>query len=215
MISRLQFITQETDQYNHLQAIEAACNAGVQWVQLRVKDKSENEVLALAIEAKKITDRFNTKLIINDKPEVARKVNAYGLHLGKEDMKIDEARKIVGNTMIIGGTANTLEDIINYSFTSVNYIGLGPYRFTSTKKKLSPVLGLDGYKKILEECDQRNIKIPIIAIGGIEEKVLAQLMKTGVYGVAISSSIIKSSDIKNTIQYIKSFLDEQFVNHSG
>ncbi len=186
-IQNLQFISQSTKAFSHLEIIEQACEAGVKWVQLRIKEEAEQVILEKAKEAKKICSFHNAKLIINDHPEIAKEINADGVHLGKEDESILNARKLLGDEFIIGGTANTFEDVLDHYKNGVNYIGLGPYKFTSTKKKLSPVLGLDGYKNIIEKCSLEKIGIPIVAIGGIETKDILPIMKTGVWGIAVSS----------------------------
>jgi len=214
MIPKLHFISQETATLNHLQAIEAGCKAGVKLVQLRIKDKSAKYILRIAGEAKDICNMHGAKLIINDYPAIAKEVGAYGVHLGKEDMPVSEARKIVGD-MVIGTSANTLEDIVNYSKHKADYIGLGPFRFTATKKKLNPILGIEGYKNIMQERSKRGITTPIIAIGGIEAADIPSIIETGIHGVAMSGAIVNSTDIPQTIKQIHSFLKEpEYANHS-
>lgn len=211
MVSNLHFISQETPEFTHLECIEKACRAGVDWVQLRVKNKSVDEIIAIAKQAKIICDSYGIKLIINDHPYVAKAVGAYGLHLGKEDMPVTEARKIVGDKMIIGGTANTIEDIITHAKNGANYIGCGPFRFTTTKVKLSPVLGLDGYQNILKEAKRLNIHIPVIAIGGIVTEDIAAILQTGVSGIAVSSLIAFADDPKQEVSKIKVLLKGENV----
>ncbi len=206
MIAQLHFITQENEIYSHLRGITAACEAGVKWVQLRIKDKTEEEISEQSQLAREICDRYGVKLIINDYPEIAKKVNADGVHLGKNDMPVANARHIVGNKMIIGATANTLEDIISHADNGADYIGLGPFRYTSTKKNLSPILGIEGYVHIMKECARRAIDVPIIAIGGIEREDIAALMETGVYGVALSGLIVRSNDMSGEVEKINSLL---------
>ncbi|MGL4805757.1 MAG: thiamine phosphate synthase [Bacteroidales bacterium] len=132
---------------------------------------------------------MGTTFIINDDPELANEVCADGVHLGKNDMPVAEARRLMGNNTIIGGTANTFEDIERLVSEGVNYIGLGPYRFTKTKDKLSPVLGIEGYRTILAKCKEAGINTPIIAIGGITLEDIPELMKAGAHGVAMSSGL--------------------------
>lgn len=132
---------------------------------------------------------MGTTFIINDEPELANEVCADGVHLGKNDMPIEEARRMLGNNMIIGGTANTFEDIQRLVAAGVSYIGLGPYRFTKTKDNLSPVLGIEGYRTILAKCKEEGINTPVIAIGGITLEDIPELMKTGIHGVAMCSSL--------------------------
>ncbi len=147
MIEKLQFISNQTKDITHLESIQTALDAGCRWIQLRVKNQSFENVLKLAENAKILCDSYQAKLIINDFPFVAKEIDAYGLHLGLDDMSIETARKIVGKKMIIGGTANTLEHILKRIKEGADYIGLGPFRFTSTKQNLSPILGLEGYQQ--------------------------------------------------------------------
>jgi thiamine-phosphate pyrophosphorylase len=188
-ISRLHYITA-----NPAHA-EKACTGGVDWIQLRVKNKSEEEWKAIAQEAKRICKMHNAKLIINDSVKLAKIIGADGLHLGKEDMPADEARKLLGPDFIIGGTANTFEDIQRLAALKVDYIGLGPFRFTQTKKNLSPLLGLHGYKELIKQCAIENITVPVIAIGGIQLNDVNNIMETGVHGIAVSSAISEPGDI--------------------
>jgi len=202
MIDKLHYISQQPSNGTHLTAIKAALSSGCKWIQLRVKDQPENMILEYALEARALCHEFGAKLVVNDHPEIALKSGAYGLHLGLQDMPIVEARQIVGNRMIIGGTANTFEHILQRVAEGADYIGLGPYRFTKTKEKLSPILGLEGYRGILERLRSAGISIPIIAIGGIEPDDIAAIMQTGVHGVAISGAITYAVDAAQTTQYI-------------
>jgi thiamine-phosphate pyrophosphorylase len=108
------------------------------------------------------------------------------------DMPPREARKILGDSFIIGGTANTFEDILHLKAEGVDYIGLGPFRFTSTKKNLSPVLGLSGYLQIMGQCRAHRINLPVFAIGGITPSDIPDIMSAGVSGVALSSTILQA-----------------------
>lgn len=189
MIENLQYITQETEHLTHIDCVREACIAGIKWIQLRVKNKSDEDYLILAKEVKIICDLYDVKLIINDNVMVALLVNAYGIHLGKSDTNPTEARHLLGENTVIGGTANTLEDVITLINNKVDYIGLGPFLFTATKKNLSPVLGLEGYYKIVQKLTELKLKDkipPIIAIGGIKTEHVKDLMKTGIYGIAVS-----------------------------
>jgi thiamine-phosphate pyrophosphorylase len=206
MIDKLQFISNQTEGLTHLGSIKIALDAGCRWIQLRVKDQPYEEVLKTAIEAKNLTEKYQAKLIINDDPFVAREIDAYGLHLGLNDIPIASARKIVGKEMIIGGTANTLENILDHIKEGADYVGLGPFRFTSTKLNLSPILGLDGYKNLTESLKNLKHSIPLIAIGGITEEDIPGILETGMYGVAISGSIINAENPKNVVYKINKIL---------
>lgn len=190
-ISPLQFITMDGAPYTHLEQVSLACQAGVPWIQLRMKEATEPLFLDTAINAKNICDQHDCRLIINDRVSVARTVGAYGLHLGKEDMPVIEARRLLGPGVVIGGTANTAADILEHYRQGADYIGLGPYRFTATKKKLSPILGLAGYRDILDAIRRQQVQIPVIAIGGIREEDIDPLCQTGIHGIAVSGLLLR------------------------
>jgi thiamine-phosphate pyrophosphorylase len=202
MLDRLYFISQQTATKTHLTAIEEALEAGCRLVQLRVKDQPETTVLELAKAAKALCDQYNAKLIVNDFPHVAKTVNAWGIHVGLQDMPVAEVRAIVGSEMIIGGTANTFEHIQQRVKEGVNYIGLGPFRFTATKEKLSPILGLEGYQRIMEQMKAAGIQMPIVAIGGIMPEDVPGLRNAGLYGVAVSGAITNAVDKKGEVMKI-------------
>jgi len=209
MIAKLHYISQENSEQTHLLAIKKALEAGCNWIQLRVKNQPEEKVLKYALEARKLCDAFSAKLIVNDFPRVALEAKADGLHLGLQDMPVLQAREIVGSKMIIGGTANTFEHIKQRVAEGVDYIGLGPFRFTKTKEKLSPILGLNGYKAIIEQMQESGTDIPIIAIGGIELADTAAIIQTGVYGVAVSGSITYAKDSVATVREMLAKLNQK------
>lgn len=207
-MEKLQFISQENAITTHIQSIQKACESGVKWIQLRVKDKTEDEILSLAKQAKEICDKYKAVLIINDYPHIAKKISAAGVHLGKEDMTVDEGRNLLGKNFIIGGTANTFEDIETHFKNGADYVGIGPFRFTTTKKKLSPILGTEGYKKIVSDCKQKGITIPLIAIGGIELNDIPDILQTGVNGIAVSGLIVNAENTKSTVSKINELLNQ-------
>ncbi len=189
MFEKIQYISQGKSPEEQIANIEKALDVGCKWIQLRYKNKPIEEVLTLAKMVQKICKAYDAKLIINDHVEVAYQIDADGVHLGLNDISIAEARKLLKQNKIIGGTANTIEDVLQRVHEKCDYIGLGPFRFTTTKEKLSPILGLEGYQNILCELKNRNIEIPIYAIGGIEEDDIEKLVETGVYGIAVSGLI--------------------------
>lgn len=191
MFEKIQYISQGETLEEQLANICKALDAGCKWIQLRYKNKSVEEVLFLAKMVQKICRAYDAKLIINDHVQIAWKIDADGVHLGLEDISVKEARTLLKEDKIIGGTANTLEDVLQRVNEKCDYIGLGPYRFTATKEKLSPILGIEGYELILNELKNRNIEIPIYAIGGIEEEDFEKLEKTRVFGVAVSGLITR------------------------
>lgn len=189
-----QYITQELPNISHQELVASACQAGAKWVQLRMKNRPYDESLQVARESLAITRKFGATLIINDSLEIALAVGADGVHLGKEDMPVSEAKKSAPAGFIIGGTANAFEDIKKLAGEGVSYIGCGPFRFTKTKEKLSPILGLEGYRELLLRCRLEKIETPVVAIGGIVPADIPSLMETGIYGIAIASALTKAAD---------------------
>jgi thiamine-phosphate pyrophosphorylase len=186
MLPKVQYISQGVTAIQQLRHIKTVLDLGYKWVQLRFKQQEVKEIASLAEEVKLLCDSYQSLLIINDHPRIARQVDADGVHLGLTDMGVAEARTILAPGKIIGGTANTLQDVRLRIAAGCRYIGLGPYRFTPTKEKLSPVLGLEGYKAILAGLTEQEKAIPVYAIGGILEEDIKLLRDAGVYGVAVS-----------------------------
>lgn len=189
MIDKLHYISQKPANGTHLDAIEAVLKAGGRWIQLRIKDQPASEILELAIQSRMLCELHGARLIVNDYPLIARDAGAHGVHLGLSDMPVRQARALLGPDMVIGGTANTFEHIVQRVNEGADYIGLGPYRFTRTKENLSPIIGIDGYKVIMEQVRQAGLSIPIIAIGGITANDIKPLLQLGMYGVAVSGSL--------------------------
>jgi len=198
-IADLHIITQHIEGFSHLAQIEALKNTEANWIQLRVKDTPQKEWFAIGRKAKEILKDTNIKLIINDNVYLAKEIEADGVHLGKTDMDVSEARTILGENKIIGGTANTFHDIIKLYEMGTDYVGLGPYKQTTTKKDLAPILSLFAYEVIIKKLELQKIKIPIISIGGIQIEDVVPLMTIGLSGVAVSSSIVKARPIQQKV----------------
>ncbi len=200
-MKKIYYISQGNTPEKHIENVQNVCEAGVKLIQLRMKNITKEVFCDAAKEAIKICTLYNAELIINDNVTVAEEVKSHGIHLGKEDMKPIETRAILGNSIIIGGTANTIKDCRFLASQKVNYIGLGPFRFTNTKKKLSPVLGLEKYQKIISELHSEGIKTPIYAVGGITADDFNDLYATGVCGVVVSGLLSNKSpkEIKNVL----------------
>ena len=190
----LQYISHFTPQISYAEGIRMALEGGCRWIQLRMKDAPAEEIIACAEEVLPLCRRHGAKFLLDDHVELVRQLGADGVHLGKNDMPVDEARKILGPDIIIGGTANTIEDIIRLHKQGADYIGCGPFRFTTTKKNLSPILGLDGYKSIVLKMKELGIDLPIVAIGGITVEDIPAVMGTGVSGIALSGAILGALD---------------------
>ncbi|MDE5632062.1 MAG: thiamine phosphate synthase, partial [Muribaculaceae bacterium] len=169
-------------------------------VQLRMKDASSDEIIATGRPLARLCRDFGATFIIDDHVALVGELGADGVHLGKNDMPVAQARKILGSDRIIGATANTLDDMLAAVEAGADYIGLGPFRFTTTKEKLSPVLGLDGYRRIMSEF-RRSSDLPVVAIGGITAEDLEDIMTTGVTGVAVSGALLSADNPAATTRH--------------
>jgi thiamine-phosphate pyrophosphorylase len=201
------FITHQTPKLNYVDCARLALEGGVRLIQLRMKNASWNEAMAIIEKVKKECIKYNAKIIIDDYVDLAKINYLDGVHLGKKDMSLLDARRIFTNAIIIGATANSFNDIQTAVLNGTDYIGLGPLRFTKTKKKLSPVLGIEGYAAIIDRMNEERINIPVYAIGGVTPKDVKPLIKSGCYGVAVSSAIIAS---KNPQKVIEDFQTELY-----
>ena len=204
----LQFISHYTERYSYLDSIRLALEGGCRWIQLRMKDATDDEVRPIAMAAQQMCREAGATFIIDDRVELVRELHADGVHLGKNDMPIIEARNILGPDFIIGGTANTFDDVKLHYESSADYIGCGPFRFTTTKQKLAPVLGLDGYRSIVSQMRAANINIPIVAIGGITEDDIPAILATGITGIALSGTVLRA---ENPVQKMNELLN--IINH--
>lgn len=191
---KLQFITHQTEQYSYLDSARMALEGGCKWIQLRMKEAPLDEVECVALELKPLCKQHDALLVLDDHVELTKKLEVDGVHLGKNDMPIAEARRVLGEGFIIGGTANTFDDVKAHYQAGADYIGCGPFRFTTTKKNLSPVLGLEGYRSIIARMEEEGIDLPVVAIGGITYDDIPQLLQTGINGIAMSGSILRADD---------------------
>jgi thiamine-phosphate pyrophosphorylase len=207
MFSKLQYISQGSTAEEQLENIGQALDAGCRWIQFRFKNAENYELIHFSRFVKDMCALYDATFIINDHPLIAKEVDADGVHLGLTDMPIKEAFEILSDKKIIGGTANTLQDVLQRVEEGCSYIGLGPFRFTTTKEKLSPILGLEGYKKIMDELKQRNIQVPVYAIGGIVAEDILSILNTGVYGVAVSGIITHHPNKKELVKEINAYYE--------
>lgn len=199
-IAKLHFITSNHSDISHADQAIRAYNAGCTWVQLRMKDTPAEIIEQEALKILPVANAHHAVLFINDHPDIVLKTGAHGVHLGKSDMSPSDARKMLGDERIIGGTANTLEDVISLIEMGIDYVGLGPFRFTTTKKNLSATLGKEGYEQIIIELTNRGLYIPIIAIGGILDSDIQSLKQTGIHGIAVAGAIVAGNNIETNIK---------------
>lgn len=190
----LQFITHPSPRFTIAEEVKMVLEGGCKWIQLRMKDASYDEMRTTAMEIIPMCKEHDAIMVIDDNVELVNELRVHGVHLGKHDMPAHEARELLGPHAIIGVTANTAADILAMRGIDVDYVGLGPFRFTTTKSKLSPVLGTEGYRSIMHEIRDAGCELPVVAIGGITIDDIAELKSTGINGVAMSGAIINADD---------------------
>ncbi|MCR5069352.1 MAG: thiamine phosphate synthase [Prevotella sp.] len=202
----IQFITHYTEKYSYLDSVKLALEGGCKWIQLRMKDAAVDEIRPVAVKVQEMCRNYGATFIIDDHVDLVKELGADGVHLGKNDMPIDKARLILGKDFIIGGTANTFDDVRKHYANGANYIGCGPFRFTTTKKGLAPVLGLEGYSNIIRKMRQAGINLPVVAIGGITLEDIPQIMLTGVSGIALSGTVLRS---ENPVEEVRRVIEAE------
>ena len=190
----LQFITHRNDRYDEISGTRAVLEGGCRWVQLRMKEAPDEEFLRVGREVGRLCRQYGATFLLDDRVHLVAELGADGVHLGKNDMPPSEARRLLAEGKIIGATANTFEDIERAVAEGADYIGLGPFRFTQTKRNLSPILGLEGYRQILTRCRTTGINLPVVAIGGITAADIAGILATGVSGIALSGALLGAQD---------------------
>lgn len=186
----VQFITHYTDRYTYLDSAHMALEGGCRWIQLRMKDTPSEAILPVARQVQALCRQYGATFIIDDHVELVRQLQADGVHLGLKDMPIADARLLLGPHYLIGGTANTFDDVQRHHASGADYIGCGPFRYTTTKRNLSPILGLEGYRDIVRRMHEAGIHLPIVAIGGITAADIPLVLQTGVSGIALSGTVL-------------------------
>ena len=198
--AKIYYISQGKTTAEHLANIIAVVEAGCGLVQLRLKEVSDEVYTEVGQQAKQICAAKGALLFINDNIQVAKNCDADGVHLGLSDERPAKARAVLGQGKLVGGTANSLAHCEQLIKEGVDYIGLGPFRFTTTKNNLSPILGLQGFERIKLALEKSGNTTPIYAIGGIEKSDFESLYNIGIHGVAVSG--ILSNKSKNELEAV-------------
>ena len=193
-MKQLQFLTHSTSRFTDIEEIKMALDGGCRWIQLRMKNATDDEMAAVGREAVRLCHDRGATLILDDPVALSKAIGAGGVHLGRNDMPVDEARALLGGKAIIGATVNTVDDLLRAAAAGADYVGCGPFRFTTTKAHLAPVLGIEGYRRLVAARTANGLAVPLIAIGGITLSDIPAIMATGVDGVALSGCVVRSND---------------------
>ncbi|MDY6793475.1 MAG: thiamine phosphate synthase [Thermodesulfobacteriota bacterium] len=186
-----------------LEIVKAGVAGGVTCVQLREKNCSTLEYIHEALSIKQYLKKHNIPLIINDRVDVAQAIGADGVHLGQTDMPLTMARDILQGSMIIGISAESVEDAILAEKGSADYIGVSPIFSTPTKTDTAPPLGLEGLKEI-----SLAVKIPKVAIGGLNRKNAGQVIINGASGIAVVSAIVSAADPRKAAEELSDIIKQ-------
>lgn len=204
----LQFITNENSSVAPSRQILEAIEGGCRWVQIRLKDASDDDIRKLFDEIKDKARETDTTIIINDRVNLVKELGEQGVagvHLGLKDMSPLEARQMLGPSAIIGVTAHSYDELAGYKGMDIDYVGVGPFAHTATKKDLAPVLGLEGLAEIMLRAKNEGLQTICVAVGGIKLEDVKPLLEIGMNGIAVSGAIANASDIK---EETKKFLAE-------
>lgn len=183
------------------EAVEQAIKGGCTLVQLREKDCSSLDFYNTAVKVKKITDKYNIPLLINDRLDIALAIDAAGVHVGQSDLPCSVVRKIIGDDKVIGVSAGNLENAVKAEKDGADYIGVGAMYATGTKKDAKPT-SMEELQKIRE-----NVSIPIVVIGGINKDRVRDFKGTNINGLAIVSAIIAQKNIAKATEEIKNIFN--------
>jgi thiamine-phosphate pyrophosphorylase len=212
-LGRLHVITDVVLQtrYSHAEIAALATSGGADAVQYREKRPLlTRELIEEARAVVEACGRLGADCIVDDRADVTAAVRAQGLHLGRDDLPVDVARALLGPDVIIGGTANSLEEARRVWKRPISYLGVGPVYGTQSKANPAPVLGIDQLRAIVEECP-----VPVIAIGSITAERVAEVLSTGAHGVAVLSAITCAADPEAATREFTEAISEWLESHQG
>lgn len=182
--------------------VRAAVAGGVTCVQLREKNRPTRQFMAEARAVRDLLAGTATTLIINDRIDVALAVGADGVHLGQTDMSVPDARRLVGPRMLIGVSAECVEDALRAESEGADYIGASPVFPTPTKTDAGPPLGLEGVRRI-----RAAVSLPMVGIGGVKPGNAAEIIRAGCDGVAVVSAIVSAADPERAAAELRTIID--------
>jgi thiamine-phosphate pyrophosphorylase len=210
-IGHLHVITDETVQsrFSHFELAERAIAGGADTIQFRDKSRGAKDLVEIASALARLCRERNVPFIVNDRVDVALAALADGVHLGQTDLSVEVARGLVGPRMIVGGTASTLEDAIASQHEGADYVGFGHIFPTSSKVKRGEPKGPDSVREI---C--RALRIPVVAIGGIDPSNFLSVLEAGAWGIAVISSVCAADDPAGAARVLRQGIDSALEKRS-
>lgn len=194
-IEKLHFITHDIDQLTHVQQAQIACAAGAKWIQYRCLTKSDDELLRDINVIAEICDDWGATLIVTDHVHLNGQADIQGFHIEDMDADFTELRALLGEAVTIGGSANTVDGLIRLALEGADYAGFGPFAHTDTKPNNAAHIGIEGYRKAIQQLREKQIDLPVLAVGGVTVNDIDALMQTGIFGIAASSAINQAEDM--------------------
>jgi len=194
-IEKFQFITHDIAQLTHIEQAQIACEAGAKWIQYRCLTKDDKALLEDINIIAGICDDWGATLIVTNHVHLNRKADIQGFHIEDMDADFIALREQLGEDITIGGSSNTVEGLIRLAAEGADYAGCGPFSITTTKPNNSPLLGLAGYAHVVSVLQEKEITLPVLAVGGVKLEDVDSLMDTGIFGIAASSAINQAEDM--------------------
>ncbi|MEJ5993656.1 thiamine phosphate synthase [Pedobacter sp. Du54] len=195
-IEKLHFITHDIPQHTHIAQAQLACEAGAKWIQYRCLTKTDEQLLAELNLIAEICDDWGATLIVTDHIHLKGRADIQGFHIENMDADFIALRQQIGEEYTLGGSANTIENLIRLAKEGVDYAGFGPFKLTTTKPNNSPILGVKGYAEAMGKLKAEQIELPILAVGGVTLQDVGPLLATEIFGIAASSAINQAQDMR-------------------
>ncbi|WP_025142250.1 thiamine phosphate synthase [Pedobacter jeongneungensis] len=211
-IEKFQYITHDIRHLTHIEQTQLACEAGAKWIQYRCLSKTDQELLVDINAIAEICDDWGTTLIVTDHVHLNGKADIQGFHIEDMDTDFIALRKLVGSDITLGGSANTIENLIRLANEGADYAGYGPFSVTETKPNNYAPIDIEAYRHTIKELQGKAIELPILAVGGIKIYDVEALMQTGIYGIAVSGAINFADDFIEAYQDFYSLVKESAVN---
>ena len=204
-IEKLHFITHDIDHLTHVEQAQAACEAGAKWLQYRCLSKNDDELLKDIHVIAEICDDWGATLIVTDHIHLNGKADIQGFHI--EDMSADftHIRNLVGEDITLGGSSNSIQNLLRIAEEGADYAGFGPFAETSTKPNNYPHIELSHYHQAIMALQNQGLDFPVLAVGGVKLGDVDELLATGIFGIAASSAINQASDMHEAY---RSFYDK-------
>jgi thiamine-phosphate pyrophosphorylase len=194
-IDSFHYLTQDLEERSHIEQAQIACSQGAKWIQYRCFSKSDEEMLEEIHQIASICDDWGTTLIVTDHIHLVHQADIQGVHIEDMDADLSLVRSKIGDDKTLGASATNLEQIVRHIQNGADYIGCGPFGHTDTKPNTAKHWKIEGYQEIVSELKKQNLThIPLIAAGGISIADVEDLLKTGIYGVAISAAVNKAEN---------------------